>query len=241
MKRFFAFGCSFTKYLYPTYADLISLNFDFYENWGQGGAGNHYIFNSFIEANQRHNFHPGDTIIIQWTNTGREDRYLNDSWIGDGNIYSQTTYDDEWVKKFVTERGCLVRDLAFIKACYLILKSIGCNFQFISMVPLYKHNEWKDSFFKNHDDVYKLYKDVIEVIRPSYYEIIFKGNWSLDITYQNKPRDQHPSPLEHLQYVEKILPEYQITQSMQQLAIEKTEKFFGNKKTYFKHKPLNRL
>ena len=125
MNRLFAFGCSFTNFAYPTYADILSLNFDHYQNWGRGGSGNHFIFNSIIEANQRYNFSTDDTIIVQWTNTGREDRYCHNGWIGDGNIYSQLTYDEDWVKKYITERGCLLRDLAFIQASYTILKAIN--------------------------------------------------------------------------------------------------------------------
>ena len=47
-KRFFAFGCSFTNYYWPTWADIIGQDSNFYENWAQPGAGNHFIFNSIM-------------------------------------------------------------------------------------------------------------------------------------------------------------------------------------------------
>jgi hypothetical protein len=39
-KRFFAFGRSFTDYLWPTWADIIGREIPYYENWGHGAAGN---------------------------------------------------------------------------------------------------------------------------------------------------------------------------------------------------------
>lgn len=242
MNRFFAFGCSFTNFVYPTYADLLSLNFDFYQNWGQGGAGNQFIFNSIIEANQRYRFDANDTIIVQWTNTGREDRYLHKGWIGDGNIYSQLTYDDEWVKKFVTERGCIIRDFAFIQAVYLLLSNIKCNFKFISMVPLSKHDEWVDyDNEKTNNDVYQLYSKVLQEIRPSYYEVIYKKQWSTEMYHNGKPRDSHPSPNEHLEYIRQVLPEFTITDAMKDLAEKESLQFFNNQQSKFSRQRLLRL
>ena len=52
-KRLFAFGCSFTCYIYPTWADIIyqSLNEDceFY-NCGRSGGGNLFISHRITEA-----------------------------------------------------------------------------------------------------------------------------------------------------------------------------------------------
>jgi hypothetical protein len=68
MTRLFTFGCSFTNYRWSTWADCLAPEFDYFENWGQSGAGNHYIFNSMMEADQRHQFDEGDTVIVCWTN-----------------------------------------------------------------------------------------------------------------------------------------------------------------------------
>ena len=243
MNRFFAFGCSFTNFAYPTYADILSLNFDHYQNWGRGGSGNHFIFNSIIEANQRHNFSTDDTIIVQWTNTGREDRYSHNGWIGDGNIYSQLTYNEDWVKKYITERGCLLRDLAFIQAVYLLLINAKCNFKFISMVPLSKHDEWIDhnnSEVKNND-IYQVYKEVLQVIRPSFYETVYNKQWLTEMYHNGKLRDSHPTPNEHLEYIRKVLPEFIITNKMEEFAEQETIKFLNNQKSNFKRSLVKRF
>lgn len=241
MNRFFAFGCSFTKFVYPTYADLLSLNFDFYENWGRGGSGNHFIFNSVVEANQRHRFNAQDTIIVQWTNTGREDRYVDKSWIGDGNIYSQLTYNESWVKQFVCERGCLIRDFAFIKATQVLLAATGCNFKFISMVPLLKHDEWLDNNREKNHDVCSLYKDVLDLVRPSFFEIVYNNSWSTQMFHNGKHRDSHPSPNEHLEYIRKVLPEFDVTNLMTKFADNETNKFFNNLPSRWQHQNIKRL
>ena len=41
--RLFVFGCSFTMYAWPTYADFLGYEFDHYENWGFPGLGNRAI------------------------------------------------------------------------------------------------------------------------------------------------------------------------------------------------------
>ena len=33
--RLFTFGCSFTQYMWPTWADILSKNFNFYESWSE--------------------------------------------------------------------------------------------------------------------------------------------------------------------------------------------------------------
>ena len=49
--RIFTFGCSFTDYIWPTWANIIAydLNIPFH-NYGRGGAGNQFIFNTIMQA-----------------------------------------------------------------------------------------------------------------------------------------------------------------------------------------------
>lgn len=221
MSRFFAFGCSFTRYNWLTWADLISDQFDEYQNWGKSGAGNHFILNSLIECHQRNNLSKDDTVIICWTNVDREDRYTN-QWVTPGNIYTQTKYSDTWVKDFVTERGCLIRDMAFIKASKLILDQIGCHYEFISMVPFNYNNYKKHS--NDNSDVLDLYKDVLQIIKPSFFETIFNYNWSSrKSVLDSKIKDLHPLPADHAEYVNNFLPNFKLSNKMQELAIKETQ------------------
>ena len=44
--RLFTFGCSMTKYYYPTWADILGKHWEYFENWAEPGGGNQFIFNS---------------------------------------------------------------------------------------------------------------------------------------------------------------------------------------------------
>ena len=77
MKRLYTFGCSFTNYKWPTWADILSKEFEYFENWGRPGAGNSYITNAVVEASIKNKFTKDDTIMIMWSSMTREDRYLD--------------------------------------------------------------------------------------------------------------------------------------------------------------------
>lgn len=233
MNRLFTFGCSFTRYHWPTWADILGKEFDYYENWGQIGGGNQYIFNSLIEAKSRNNFSKDDTIIIMWSNVTREDRYYNNSWVTPGNIFTQLLYPDSFVKKFADDRGYLIRDLATISAAADLLEYWGVKYHFLSMVPINNVDQYTKKL-SSAQDVLDLYYSAIEKIKPSIFEIIFNFDWTsrfhvaryildqnhigvIDQTFNKNKykvvRDLHALPAYHLEYLEKILPEYSISNS----------------------------
>lgn len=207
--RLFTFGCSFTQYKWPTWADILGKEFEFFENWGAAGAGNVYISNTVVQANIKHSFTKDDTVIIMWTNMMREDRYLHSGWVGPGNIYTQETYDDDFVKKYVTIRGCYVRDMAQIYLIEQLLEKIGCKYHFLSMVDVnnpmqYTTNEQYDEI----DDILIFYKSTIDKFKPSVHKTMYKYNWKSLSGIKN---DTHPLPFYHFLYLRKVLPEYHIS------------------------------
>lgn len=189
MKRLFAFGCSFTNYRWPTWVDCLEPEFDHTQNWGQSGAGNHYIFNSVIECDQRNRFSPNDTVIVCWSGTHRDDWYVNNKWQTLGNMHSCPIYNPEYLKTHVDDRGYIIRDLAYISAVKTLLENSQATWRFLSMCTL-----------TAPDDVALLYKNVLDCILPGYDITVFKNNWP-------KPgADPHPSPAEHLAYLDTVLP-----------------------------------
>lgn len=273
--RFFTFGCSFTQYFWPTWADIIAhSNFQNFENWGQLGAGNHYIFNSLVECHLKNKLTKHDTVAIMWTSVAREDRYVNKQWITPGNIYTQSTYSEELVKEFSDTRGFYIRDLALIYATKSLLDSIGCQYYFMSMVPI--NNSVQYDRIDNSDEIQDLqlyYQSTLDCIRPSVYEVIFnfdwwsrpinpqidqikeqytkyagsdwpsfddfmlkrfnhvpeevvkeildedRWEWNMHIRKHTR-EDPHPTPIEHLEYVNKVLPEFTISQQTRDWCIE---------------------
>jgi len=200
MKRLFAFGCSFTNYGWSTWADCLAPEFDSFENWGQGGGGNHYIFNSVMEADQRHNFGANDTVVVCWSHFLRDDRYVQGRWHTNGGMFTTPVYQAEYLKTHVDERGCVIRDFAYIKAVKTLLESKpNLNWQFLSLDNL-KIGPRCISEPGEPRDVMDMYADVIDSILPSYRETVFKDGWVM------RNGDPHPSPAEHLDYLDTVLP-----------------------------------
>lgn len=220
MNRLFTFGCSFTQYWrWPTWADALGREADCFENWGMCGAGNCLIFYNLIECHQRNRIGPGDRVCVMWTNTSREDRYVQNRWLAAGNIYwmAGNEFSEDYIRRYTCERGYLIRDLAVIAAARQLLESWGCEYDFMSMVPLSETNEDCDLGYNPHDirgpdpDVRELYHDVLMSIRPSVFDTVFKGNWEsrppgLPDCYTPERRDFHPTPTEHMEYLDAVMP-----------------------------------
>ena len=220
MSRLFTFGCSFTQYWrWPTWADALGREFDQFENWGLCGAGNSYILWSLAECVQKNKLESTDEVWIMWTNTSREDRYVNGRWLEGGNVYwsAGSSLPQEYVRKFANERGYLIRDLANIVAAKHILEGIGCKYRFMSMVSLEKtnketgHGDNPDCSDMGVVDVLEFYKDVLVDIAPSVQDVLFNGDWwttrpGIPDCNDSSRRDFHPTPLEHVEYFETIAP-----------------------------------
>jgi hypothetical protein len=220
MRRLFTFGCSITEYSYPAWPEILAYDLQIpLFNFGQGGAGNQYIFNMLMQADAIYNFTPDDLVIVCWTNIGREDRFINQGWITKGNIFNQNYYSEEFVKKYVDILGFAIRDFAFIHAVDNLLKLKNINYYFFQTADIKtnyaEHEFWnvhllKDIFSKNSfSKLLKIYSVSMDKILPSFHEILWnndienkvKANKKMYKTY----RDLHPSPLEHFTYLKKIL------------------------------------
>lgn len=221
-RRLFTFGCSFTQYWrWPTWADALGHDRGWFQNWGMSGAGNQYIFNSLIECHRRWQLGPNDDVIIMWTNTSREDRYHDSGWQPGGNVY----WTDQ--KPSMTDRGYAIRDFAVIEASRCLLQSWSPRWFFLSMVPLRQNNQENDLAAQqndNIDDVRDLYACALDCVRPSVLETIFHGRWRLRQAHwrtgeglpdANDPdrHDFHPTPREHVRYIETVLPEIAVSEA----------------------------
>ena len=201
--RLFTFGCSFTRYKWPTWADIISKSFNEFQNWSKPGGGNCFILWSLIEAIERNNIGPTDTVAIMWSSVAREDRWVNGEWITPGSIYTQNEnnpYSDEFVKKLADPDGYLIRDLANVAAAKRILDGIGCKYYMMSIVPFTvtspvhpsflqkvkskflwmsgeSREQLREEFPSDSDRIISMYKDVLKEVRPSAFEIIFNNDW----------------------------------------------------------------
>lgn len=216
--RLFAFGCSFTDYAWATWANLLGREFENFYNYGKCGGGNLFMACSVAEAAIRRNISKDDTVMIMWSNVTREDRYTT-QWICPGNIFTQNVYSDEFVKKFITIRGCYIRDLAQIYLTEKLLENIGCKYEFMSMVDMNNHAQYSyEDSSTDAKDLLDLYKPTLDKFKPSVHNVIFNNDWNTRPIVQDNRIDNHPLPLEHLEYLQKVLPEYQCSEETIEFA-----------------------
>jgi len=255
MRRLFAFGCSFTQYWrWPTWADAMGREREFFQNWGVCGGGNSLIFNSLIECHQRNRICQDDDVYIMWTNTSREDRYVGNRWLAQGNVYwaAGNALPKEYVDKYACERGYLIRDLATITAARYFLEHTGCRWRFMSMVPLAQTNRDTHLGFNPNDqvgedhDVRALYQDTLRLIAPSVFEVTFGHNWNsrpgLPDSHDHKRRDFHPTPQEHVEYIEHVYGDVRLSPETHAWMQEMQQRVANGENTWREiYKPRERL
>lgn len=221
VKRVFAFGCSFTKYFWSTWAEIVAfdLGVPLY-NYGRTGAGNQYIANTVAQANLKHNFTEDDLVIITWTNVSREDRWKDGGWRTPGNIFTQGDYDSKFVKQWADPIGYMVRDLASIHLVRHMLDNTNVQYHMLSMCDIVNqidqqnHTKLESSSLVYQEKLKELYKEDISKIHPSFFELLWKNNiWNNKLlidakVYGDKFSDGHPDPEEHFDYLKKIFKDH---------------------------------
>lgn len=206
-KRFFAFGCSFTKWKWPTWADVLANQLQIeYHNFAQPAVGNEYIFHKIVETNVKYKFNEKDLIIVCWTNFAREDRYKNNQWIPSGNMYRYAVYDKKWVDKWFDLKGSLIKTSSFVASTTHLLEHAGCSYLYSSMMPMTLLNT-QDPLYKDIDvnDVLDTYKEYFKNFLPSMVEYLYN---SLPYCVNPDPQetnDNHPSEEQHQLYVKNVI------------------------------------
>lgn len=144
MKRLFTFGCSYTKYFWPTWADFLGLEFDHSENWGHPGIGNRGIAERIAECDARNRFTKDDVVIVQWSSYLRHDWYhvhdqpkgRNPGWKTFGSIfsaYNEDVFDDRWLQMFFFESAYVMHTLNNIRLTQRLLEASGCTWYMTSI------------------------------------------------------------------------------------------------------------
>jgi len=163
-RRLFTFGCSFTHFFWPTWADILGSTYDHYENWACSGYGNRAIVERLSECVAHNDITEHDTIIVQFTDFHRHDIHLKgidpnglSNWRLGGNIWVKEI-EMEWIKDFWSEESYVYHSCNFITLAIALLKSLPCDFHITSLIDL-------------KPDIVRLY--------PSYQKI-FENKWLQD-------------------------------------------------------------
>lgn len=214
-KRLFTFGCSFTEYRFPTWANIMNKTMpsvEFY-NFGKSGGGNTLIANRITEANMKYKFCETDLIMVMWTTVCREDRWLpsTKSWISPGNIYSQFEYSsfttESYLKKYGTPITYLIRDLSTMEMTRSYLNSLPSDSFMMLSTPIDYQQDVEDI---TTTSMLETYKDLLNSFPPDMFSHELNGEWSDDIKYECFDKrngymtDYHPGPARYAAYLKKI-------------------------------------
>ncbi len=194
--RIFAFGCSYTKYQWPTWADIIihDTEIEGY-NYGLSGLGNVGIMHRILEADIRHKFNENDCILISWTSWGREDRFINGMWQRYGCVYNNPYYNKKFWKYCSVDNDLIKNAGAII----LINKLYQDKIKFQnSMFPIGRPETIKDDYPKNYNTLENFYLKNINIDDDLSWE-----------SYKNfqyyTVKDIHPTVQCHLNFVQDMI------------------------------------
>lgn len=213
-KRIFSFGCSFTAYIYPTWADLIyksmSPDVEFY-NFGKSGGGNVFIANRITEANRKYKFTDTDLVVVMWSTNARIDFFKTEKrWQTPGNIYTQDMLSKHTVRELEDLNWFLLRDLSMIDLTASYLNNLPCGTIKLMSVPFDYENKINDISLDDEltTSIIETYSDLLnEYPKLSLYEFM-NYKWSSLIKYKNNAHpeldvfiDYHPTPVDYANYL----------------------------------------
>ena len=240
MSRLFTFGCSFTRYHWPTWADILGQSFDKFYNWGNRGAGNAQIFHRLSECIVKETFDNTDVIVVQWTDYHRFDfhnwnKQIPESWYVGGNLLLDDPTD--MIKALVygktwNEKSYQLYSYNLIHGALALVKNLNCKVIFVMAHDLRQDVNTDD--FLNYKD---LFTDTIWVDKDLY-------NWTcnnndmrlsfLDDYVNNKSvPDMHPTPMMYYHWLDKFsAPRLNLKidedfSKKMQLALENTKSYYN--------------
>ena len=219
MKRAFYFGCSYTKFHWLTWADILTTLLGEYGytsyNYGMPGGSNQYIFQSIIEANAKHKFSNDDLIFVCFTGFHRFNIYRKNEWIAQPNGLKNT----ERSQDHHDNKGSILQDFSFFQAVIDLSKMYRGKFYFNKMSELEVHFHRVDLATKIN--LRLMYDEVFKTIGPSVDKTVKDCPVS---PVREKIDDFHPTPDQHLWYVEKMFPQYPVTDKVRKMIDDECER-----------------
>ena len=144
LNRLFTFGCSHTCYRWPTWANMVGLEYTEHYNFGQAGSDNFSILNKIIRVNDYFDITEEDTILIMLTSWDRIDYYTGDyGWNGIGGITGdniQEIYGRKFVEMHMDNFDYEIeRTYTYLQSIIKILDSLKCKYKIKNAFSLGRH------------------------------------------------------------------------------------------------------
>jgi hypothetical protein len=212
-KRFVAIGCSFTRYRWASWADLLASEMPGaeYINVGRSGAGNTYIMTALHQLKNKLQLNSDDLVGIMWSTYCREDRLLDGNWSTPGNIYTQGDYDEQFVQKFADFDWYMLRDTALISTTMQSLQTAEFDCFAMEGVNLNEQGYYAGLPDEEVDIKVSAEHDTLKPSLLTYNN----GEWPVHYSYINSPHkpwggdgsifeDYHPSAPVYRQYLQHL-------------------------------------
>ena len=214
-----AFGCSFTRYLWPTWADLLN-QIEPCTNWAIPGTGNKAIFTRLCHALFTGKIASGDRVIVQWTGHTRYDLWIEaKKWLQAGNVWNQnhktSLINDYFLHNLWSDNDALIQTLISVQAAAHLLNyhKIPHHFVFMNNLRSFELETGQHTLksppdillphWKNFDRVNRSELGMLDWVKQSRKkEKPCLWQWSKD---QLPTDDLHPEPWEAYTYAKKEL------------------------------------
>lgn len=209
--RLFTFGCSFTQYKWPSWADMIGLNFEKFYNFGQPGSGIFFMLYQFVFGNEYFKFNKNDTLIFMLSDEARVDIIKNQEWLTTGLVFNSKEIFGERFFNHYSEIHAVESSYIYVYLLKEMLDKIGCKYEIIYAFPPFFENTM-DLFDKSIKNIWNkkdnLTSNNIESL-TNFSQKVNDNSYSLvnDLTKETY-QDGHCTISTHLEYVKKNLSKY---------------------------------
>ena len=197
--RLFTFGCSYTEFIWKTWADIIADDLQIpFQNWGSAGTGNIAITSRILECDLKHKFTKDDLIIVNWSSWHRIDLVnQNRNWHNGGNAFNNPMFPPKYLKKYWNQNDDIVKNSTAI-----ILANRNTNIDYQShMIDYEGKTEYNETSYDfTH---YQYYLDNLP--KKNIFDT------SNNSQFSNTVNDSHPDILNHLAHVQQIYKHLNLT------------------------------
>jgi len=220
--RFFAFGCSFTNWNYPTWADFIGINFKEYRNIGRTGGSNLHMLEKLVEIDNRFGLDQNDTVYIMLTGVFRFS-YCdnNENWNYDGDLINYVAKNNRtpmrnFIKDIYNETFAVHQTWTAVLAMKSILESkkvkhkilMGIDNSHYLQRNSHEHGRDLTNSIKSINKMKQVYEICDLDTSLESWLIEHKIYQEVAIQYKDGTVDGHPNYTSQFRFIERNFPEY---------------------------------
>ena len=207
-KRLFTFGCSFTRWHWPTWNDYIGLNFDEYYTLGCGGADNKHILYKLLQADRKYKFTSDDCVMVMFTSFNRLSYVDKDFHIHNIGDLVHHNIKAHPIGKNYNFQTAVYDNYIVIQSIKSILESKKIKYEFLQSM---KHDFYHENF-EARGEIKKPLDYCLDLFKYPVMENWVYENYDFEkekvIWKDEGNQDGHPIMKHHFDYVKEFFPQY---------------------------------